>query len=190
MGHRQMKKLALIAFSILLLVPMGAQNVFADTFLTSSINADTTFTLAGSPYRIQITEIISVAPGVTLTIDPGVTLIVEAGGEFRPLSLSNVQLDGLLVLDEGSPGGTLNNDGNIFGIGEIEECGDLNNNLGTISVNIIPCSAGAPVGSISIPIDSASMLVANTQSFSWMIPVVLSVLGIGLFAVTRKSENS
>jgi len=46
----------------------------------------------------------------------------------------------------------------------------------------------SPVGSISIPIDSTSMLVAESQTFSWMIPVVLSVLGIGLFVVSRKSE--
>jgi len=47
---------------------------------------------------------------------------------------------------------------------------------------------GLAVGSISIPIDSMSMLVAESQTFSWMIPVVLSVLGIGLFVVSRKSE--
>jgi len=28
------------------------------------------------------------------------------------------------------------------------------------------------------------------RAFSWMIPVTLSILGIGLFAVSRKSENS
>jgi len=46
------------------------------------------------------------------------------------------------------------------------------------------------VGGKIIPIDATSLLLANTQSFSWMIPVVLSVLGIGLFVVSRKSENS
>jgi len=44
------------------------------------------------------------------------------------------------------------------------------------------------VGSISIPIDTTSLLLADTQSFSWMIPVVLSVLGIGLFVASRKSK--
>jgi len=46
------------------------------------------------------------------------------------------------------------------------------------------------IGGKIIPIDATSLLLANTQSFSWMIPVVLSVLGIGLFVVSRKSENS
>ena len=39
-----------------------------------------------------------------------------------------------------------------------------------------------------IPIETTSLLLAGAQSFSWMIPVVLSVLGIGLFVVSRKSE--
>jgi len=44
------------------------------------------------------------------------------------------------------------------------------------------------IGGEIIPIDATSLLVSNAQSFSWMIPVVLSVLGIGLFVVSRKSE--
>ncbi len=46
------------------------------------------------------------------------------------------------------------------------------------------------VGGEFIPIDSTALILANTQSFSWMIPVILSVLGIGLFVVSRKPENS
>jgi len=45
-----------------------------------------------------------------------------------------------------------------------------------------------PVGGELIPIESTSLLLAGAQSFSWMIPVVLSILGIGLFVVSRKSE--
>jgi len=39
-----------------------------------------------------------------------------------------------------------------------------------------------------LPIDSTALILAGAQSFSWMIPVVLSILGIGLFVVSRKSE--
>ena len=46
------------------------------------------------------------------------------------------------------------------------------------------------IGGEIIPIETTSLLLAGAQSFSWMIPVVLSVLGIGLFVVLRKSENS
>jgi len=44
------------------------------------------------------------------------------------------------------------------------------------------------VGGEFLPIDSTALMLAGAQSFSWMIPVVLSVLGIGLFVVSRKSE--
>jgi len=45
------------------------------------------------------------------------------------------------------------------------------------------------IGGEIIPIETTSLLLAGTQTFSWMIPVVLSGIGIGLF-VFRKSENS
>ncbi len=47
-----------------------------------------------------------------------------------------------------------------------------------------------PVGGELLPLNTTALLLAGAQSFSWMIPVVLSVLGIGLFVVSRKSENS
>src|SRR3972149_2585402 len=46
------------------------------------------------------------------------------------------------------------------------------------------------IGGTLIPIDTTSLLLAGAQSFSWMIPAVLSALGIGLFLSSRKSENS
>jgi hypothetical protein len=49
---------------------------------------------------------------------------------------------------------------------------------------------GCYVGGETIQIETTSLILAGVQSFSWMIPVVLSVLGIGLFVVSRKSENS
>jgi len=44
------------------------------------------------------------------------------------------------------------------------------------------------VGGELLPLNTTALLLAGAQSFSWMIPVVLSVLGIGLFVVSRKSE--
>jgi len=56
--------------------------------------------------------------------------------------------------------------------------------------NISPPEPPSPVvGGELIPIETTSLILANTQSFSWMIPLVLSAIGIGLF-VFRKSENS
>ncbi len=45
------------------------------------------------------------------------------------------------------------------------------------------------MGGELIPIETTSLILAGAQSFSWMIPLVLSGIGIGLFVI-RKSENS
>jgi hypothetical protein len=45
------------------------------------------------------------------------------------------------------------------------------------------------VGGTLLDIDTTVLLLAGAQSFSWMIPVVLSGIGIGLF-LFRKSKNS
>ncbi|MFB5631359.1 MAG: hypothetical protein ACE5RN_07200 [Nitrosopumilaceae archaeon] len=45
------------------------------------------------------------------------------------------------------------------------------------------------VGGEVISIEATSLILTAAQSFSWMIPVVLSGIGIGLF-VFRRSENS
>ena len=50
----------------------------------------------------------------------------------------------------------------------------------------LPCPV--VVGGEFLSIDSTALILAGAQTFSWMIPVVLSVLGIGLFVVSRKSE--
>ena len=47
------------------------------------------------------------------------------------------------------------------------------------------------VGGEFLQIDNTALLLAGIQSSAtWMIPVVLSIVGIGLFVVSRKSENS
>jgi len=52
-------------------------------------------------------------------------------------------------------------------------------------LDFLPCPV---IGGEFLSIDNTALLLAGTQSFSWMIPVVLSVLGIGLFVVSRKSK--
>lgn len=46
------------------------------------------------------------------------------------------------------------------------------------------------VGGESLSVDSTALILAGAQTFSWIIPVVLSGIGIGLFIVSRKSENA
>ncbi len=43
------------------------------------------------------------------------------------------------------------------------------------------------VGGEFLPLETTALLLAGAQSFSWMIPVVLSGIGIGLFVISRKS---
>ena len=53
------------------------------------------------------------------------------------------------------------------------------------------CDSQQPttVGGEFLPIKTTSLLLAGAQSFSWMIPVILSGIGIGLFVVSRKSNE-
>ena len=41
------------------------------------------------------------------------------------------------------------------------------------------------VGGETIPLETTSLILAGTQSFSWMIPILLSILGIGI-VISRK----
>jgi len=54
--------------------------------------------------------------------------------------------------------------------------------------DLLFCQDLKKIGGKIIPIEQTSLILAGTQSFSWMIPVVLSGIGIGLFVVSRKSE--
>ena len=46
------------------------------------------------------------------------------------------------------------------------------------------------VGGEGLPVDSTALIVAGAQSYSWMIPLMISALGIGLFLVSKRPENS
>jgi len=48
-------------------------------------------------------------------------------------------------------------------------------------------TSGVQIGGISIPIDQTALLLAGVQSISmWMIPVVISGIGIGMFLIKRR----
>jgi len=48
-------------------------------------------------------------------------------------------------------------------------------------------NGGQVIGGEIIPIETTSLILAGAQTFSWMIPVLLSGIGIGLFVVSRNS---
>lgn len=75
--------------------------------------------------------------------------------------------------------------------GEPEICDDLIDNDGDSFIDEAdPDCQTSPqmIGGEIIPIESTSLILAGAQTFSWMIPVIVSVLGIGLFVASRKSE--
>jgi len=88
---------------------------------------------------------------------------------------SSVSISGNNVL-VGAPG----DDTNGFAVGQAHLFDEIcNGDDGGIS---------PVVGGEIIPIDSTALLLAGAQTFSWMIPVIVSAVGIGLFVVSRKSE--
>ncbi len=60
--------------------------------------------------------------------------------------------------------------------------------IGEENMNLVLTGVDDVVGGEFSPIDSTALILAGAQSFSWMIPVLLSGIGIGLFVVTRKNE--
>jgi len=56
--------------------------------------------------------------------------------------------------------------------------------FGSVVDDPLPCK---PIGGVIIPIDTTALLLAGVQTnAAWLIPVVLSVAGIGIFLVRRK----
>lgn len=59
----------------------------------------------------------------------------------------------------------------------------------SLTINAFTEIADGVIGGEIIPIETTSLLLAGANSFSWIVPVTLSVLGIGLLIVSRKSQN-
>ncbi len=80
----------------------------------------------------------------------------------------------------------------VIGLTAWESAGGTFDNWISQSLRFAFFLTGSPpeiVGGENLSIDSTALLLASAQSTTWMIPLVLSVLGIGLFVASRKSEN-
>ncbi len=88
-------------------------------------------------------------------------------------NLGNLQAT--IVLNGGPPISTFNNHGTFTALVAIFGNSIFNDNLPDQCV----------VGGNLVPIDSTALLLAGTQSFSWMIPAIVSAVGIGI-VVARK----
>jgi hypothetical protein len=140
-----------------------------------------------------------------LTVQEGGSLSINAKLTAQPLfvqATSNIFINcnGELVLTEGgSNEGLITNHGILRTItgADFLNPGTYQSSGGDFFVGPFIGNDIEPIPSICVvvggnlvPIDSTALLLASAQSFSWMIPVILSGIGIGLFVVSRKSENS
>ncbi len=142
----------------------------------------------------------------SLTVQEGGSLSINAKLTSQPLSVGGtgnifINCNGELVLTEGgSNNGLITNHGILrtitgadFTNGGTYQSSGTDTFVGPFIANpnlIEQIASICVVGGNLVPIDSTALLLAGAQSFSWMIPVVLSVLGIGMFVVSRKTENS
>jgi len=142
--------------------------------------------------------------GLPVYAGSGITIVENLGGD--PVQFSVKDLDGIRTFQVGQDLQTFECDvapTEIFFEVEIAmlpiallivDCVDDTTEYNLFETFVECVSGQCPpppiVGGELLPIESTSLLLANAQLFSWMIPVVLSVLGIGLFVVSRKSENS
>jgi len=118
------------------------------------------------------------------TLDPSDGSILTSVGTdgVTEADALGVRSDGTIFV-----AGTAGNDSEIFTLspgGTVVSIGDPDDE-GIADLDFLPCIA---VGGELLSIDSTALILAGAQSFSWMIPVLLSGIGIGLFVVSRKSE--
>jgi len=118
-----------------------------------------------------------------------VTDISVSGFLSRPTALLFIPTENhfLVVLDKNELHSLSTTSG-----ADLDSIGDLDHNSRGLTMihDFTPPPDDGVVGGELIPIETTSLLLASAQTFSWMIPVVLSILGIGLFVVSRKSKNS
>ena len=152
------KLLALITFSVLLLVTVGAQNAFAGA-------AD-----VGPP-------ILTVPPNIIInvgeSIDPSNTGQATATDDQDPNPI--IAFSDVADLDRCGRGT----------ITRTWSATDANGNQST-GVQKITIVGSCPVGGELIPLETTMVLVAGTHSVAaWMIPVIVSAIGIGI-VIARK----
>jgi len=176
------KLLPLLAFSVLLLLPLVQ--------LTHATHVTPVFTEGNPkcPSGLASFKIENV-PDFDEVFTQGVfsvTITLSNSPDVSPFDwLSN--FDVLQVIAKGGPNANIYN----YNPAETEDTGlviptNPNSNQ-PYGMSHIDFCFNPPVSGEIIPIETTSLILAGAQSFSWMIPVMLSVLGIGLFVVSRNS---
>ena len=178
------KIIPLLAFSILLLVPVGAQNAFAGAGLCIENPNPAELTLAqGESQTIlkQISDCGFTMGDVVISDDSDCTSQgIDVSIQTNSISANLWEGDETITNTGGNPG-TTTCELALFVLA-------IPGGADTAHQTIMVTTSTSVVGGEFLPIDSTALILAGAQSFSWMIPVVMSVLGVGLFVVSRKSE--
>jgi len=150
-------------FSVLFLVLTGTSAVFAATL---TIDQDAVMT-------VETDSMVTINTGDS-TLDNDGTLNVDSGGTI------NIGSDGSALL---SNDGTINGPGQINLFGKVIEV----ENTGTITAIINEIfTVALAVGGELLPIESIAVLLAGSQmTASWLIPVIVSAIGIGIVIARR-----
>ena len=158
------KSLSIFAFSVLFLVLTGAQSVFAASM---TIDSDVMMTVGDD-------SIVTIDSDVTNNLDNAGTLNVESTGTINIGSDTSASL---------SNSGTINGPGVINLFGKVIEV----DNTGTITAMINEIFTDAlAIGGEIIPIESTAVLLAGAQTTSsWLIPVIVSAVGIAIVIARR-----
>ena len=158
------KLLALTAFSVLLLVLTGTQAVFAATL---TIEQDTVMTVGAD-------SVVTINTDNSNNLNNIGTLNVDSGAAI------NIGSDGSALL---SNSGIINGPGIINLFGKVIEV----DNTGTITAMINEIFTDAlAIGGEIIPIESTAVLLAGAQTTSsWLIPVIVSAVGIAIVIARR-----
>ena len=175
------KLLPLLAFSVLLLVPAGAQSAYAGNGCTVIPNENDLILATGE--RGVVIKTATCFDDVT-EVDIDASLCASVGVMVRigDFGINQGVWNGEEIIDHMLSEGTVASCEVEF---IVTHQSGVDTPIQLLSVRVVNPT---PVGGELIPIDATSLLLAGAQTFSWMIPVVLSVLGIGLFVVSRKSE--
>ncbi len=123
-------------------------------------------------------QIIDVGNTGNLFINCNGELTLTEGGSNDGLLINHGILETLLNILFSNVGGTYQSSGtDIFG-----------DSFSGNDIERIASICGV-IGGTVMPIDTTAMLLAGVQTnAAWMIPVIVSAVGIGLFVVSRKSE--
>jgi len=154
-----------------------------DSIDPNAINAIYRVTPAGSATLLTTSSALDLAINPSTSNAFGDFLYFTSGADLNKMDSSGIVTTFATGLTA-ALGLAFGPDGNLY-------LGDgLTGDIWKIEPLDIDTDTGQVIGGEIISIETTSLLLASAQSSSWMIPVVLSVLGIGLFVVSRKSENS